>query len=72
MDARRALQLRLASKLGALDDESFGWLALALLPSAMLHGARTQVWPDGLGGFRDRERIEEIRDLANAYVKTME
>lgn len=51
-----------------LDDEAFSWLARACLQSAMLHGASTQIWPDGLGGFRDREGIERVRDLAAQYL----
>lgn len=52
-----------------LDDEGFSWLARALMKSAMLHGALTQVWPDGLGGFRDREKIEHVRALATKYIE---
>lgn len=58
----------LLGELFALDDEAFTWLLLALAPSAMLHGGHTQVWPDGLGGFRDRERIERIRKLAGQLI----
>jgi hypothetical protein len=51
----------LIALLALLDAEAFSWLLLALGASAQLRGANTQVWPDGLGGFRDRERIEAIR-----------
>lgn len=55
--------------LATLDDEAFAWLALAMLPKAMTRGGGVQVWPDGLGGFRDREKIEEIRSTCDKYVK---
>jgi hypothetical protein len=52
-----------------LDEEAFDWLVLALLPSAQLKGAHTQVWPDGLGGFRDRETLDKIRAAAAEYIR---
>jgi hypothetical protein len=58
----------LVDAIGALNNEAMAWLALSLLPSAMMHGAHTQVWPDGLGGFTDREGIERVRELAKRYV----
>lgn len=58
----------LLALLAALDDEAFNWLLLALAPSAMFHGAHTQVWPDGLGGFQNREKIEAIRAEAKRLI----
>lgn len=55
--------------LALLDDEAFSWLVLAMPPSAMLHGATCQIWPDGLGGFRDRELIEALRTEAQKWIE---
>lgn len=60
-------RLKLLLLLATMDDEAFVWLAMAMLPSAMLAGAHAQVWPDGLGGFQDRETIEAARDAAREY-----
>lgn len=64
--AARVLMQKLISE---LDDESFAWLALAVLPWATTLGGKIQIWPDGLGGFRDRERIEQIRAAAKTYLE---
>lgn len=50
-----------------MDDEAFAWLVLACLPSAMVQGTRTQIWPDGVGGFQDRKTIEAIRKAARKW-----
>lgn len=55
--------------LSTMDDEAFSWLVLALQPSAMTAGALMQVWPDGLGGFRDRKTIEATRAAAAAWLE---
>lgn len=64
-------RLKLLLLLAQLDDEAFDWLLLALLPSALLHGAHAQVWPDGLGGFSDRETIiavqAEAKELSDRH-----
>lgn len=54
--------------LAQLDDEAFSWVVRACLPSAMLHGAGTQIWPDGTGGFRDRTGINNVREAAVRYL----
>lgn len=60
---------KIAELIGSLDDEAFVWLVLAMQPKAMTIGGRAQVWPDGLGGFRDREKMETIRTLCADYMK---
>ena len=62
-------RLKLLLLLASMDDEAFSWVALALLPKAMTHGARIQIWPDGLGGFSDKETIEAARQAAKEYVE---
>jgi len=52
-----------------MDDEAFSWFVLAIPPSAMLHGGTCQIWPDGLGGFKDRKNIELLREAAQEYIK---
>lgn len=54
--------------LSEMSDEGFSWLLLACQKSAMMHGAGTQIWPDGLGGFSDREKIEELRAEAERLI----
>ena len=66
VEPRRVELLRL---LGCVDAEAFSWLVLALLPSAMLHGAAAQVWPDGTGGFKDNKTIAAIRTAAERYIQ---
>lgn len=58
--------------LRTMPDEAFTWLVLATLPSAMFHGAKAQIWPDGAGGFMKESRasIEAIRDAAKRYMDT--
>ncbi len=58
---------QIAKLIASLDDEAFSWIALALLPKAMMHGAKTQIFPDGLGGFKDREKIENLQLKVKAY-----
>jgi hypothetical protein len=54
--------------IGQLDDEAFEYLALAMLPHAMTHGAHAQIWPDGKGGFRDNADISATQQEAAAYL----
>ncbi len=64
----------LMETIAALPDEAFSWLLLALAPKAMLHGANTQVWPDGLGGFQaiSRTAIADVQAAVEAYVQALE
>lgn len=59
---------KMIEALATMDDEAFSWLVLAIPPRAMLHGATCQIWPDGLGGFQDREKIDELRTAAQAWL----
>jgi hypothetical protein len=63
-------RMRLLLALALMPDEAFSWFVLAAVPSAMLHGATAQIWPDGIGGFSDesKQAITEVRDAANAYL----
>lgn len=63
-----ATRRNIIEALATMDDEAFSWLVLAVPPSAMLHGATCQIWPDGLGGFRDREKIEALRAAAQVWI----
>jgi hypothetical protein len=54
--------------LGQLNDEAFTWIAMALQASAMTKGAGLQIFPDGMGGFIDRDKLEELRLAAVAYI----
>ena len=56
--------------LAHLNDEALVWIALALLPSAHPM-SRTPLYPDGLGGFMDRERLERLRQTATEYVTAL-
>jgi len=58
-------RLRLLLILATMPDEAFGWL----VQSIMLVPGRTNVWPDGLGGFRkeSRESITAARDAAREF-----
>ena len=72
MDRKKFLKL-----LEEMPDEGFLWLLLACQASAMTsnHGhksAKTQIWPDGLGGFQGRDIIEEVRKEAAKLIKEME
>lgn len=55
--------------LARMNDEAFAYVALAMQKSAMTGGALTQIWPDGLGGFTDRDIIEAARKAADDYLK---
>lgn len=61
-------KLKVLLALAQLDDEAFEYLVLALLPSAQLNGAYAQVWPDGVGGFRDSALIAAVRTAATEYI----
>ena len=63
-----ATRRKIIEALATMDDEAFSWLVLAMPPSAMLHGGTCQIWPDGLGGFQDREKIEALRTAAQAWI----
>lgn len=62
---------RLLKALETMPDEAFAWFVLATAPSAMLHGANNQIWPDGIGGFMHASQvaIAEVRAAADAYIK---
>lgn len=60
---------KIIEALATMDDEAFSWFVLAIPPSAMLHGGTCQIWPDGLGGFQDRETIEALRTAAQAWLR---
>jgi hypothetical protein len=55
-------RLRLLLILATMPDEAFMWL----VQSIMLVPGRANVWPDGIGGFRDESRasITAARDAA--------
>lgn len=55
---KRAELIRLLAK---MDDEGFSWVVVALAE---------RVWPDGLGGFRDRATIEATRREALRILKS--
>ena len=56
--------------LAHLNDEALIWIALALLPSAHPM-SRMPLYPDGLGGFTDRERLERLRQTATEYLTAL-
>jgi hypothetical protein len=58
------LQARIVTNLAAMDGEGFSWLAITIAGMG-----RPPIWPDGLGGFRDRERIAAVVTDAKAYVE---
>lgn len=61
---------RLLTALKAMPDEAFQWFVLATAPSAMMHGANNQIWPDGIGGFshESQKAITEVRNAADYYL----
>ena len=67
-------RLKILLILATMPDEAFNWFVLALPPKAMMHGANAQIWPDGIGGFTDESRksINEIRKVADEYIKVIE
>ncbi len=50
--------------IGSLDDEAFGWLVMTITGMG-----RPPIWPDGLGGFYDRAKIEKVRRLCKVYAE---
>jgi len=64
-------RLRILAALEAMPDEAFSWFVVACKPSAMLDGAKIQIWPDGIGGFSaaSKQSIEEVRAAAVEYFK---
>lgn len=56
--------------LGSMPDEAFGWFILACRASAMTTGANAQIWPDGMGGFREDSRaaVAALRTEAQRYI----
>lgn len=60
---------RMVTLIGGLDDEAFSWLAICCLSSQK--SMRPGLWPDGLGGFKDREAIEALREAAAKYVESV-
>lgn len=56
--------------LGAMPDEAFAWFVLATRASAMTTGANAQIWPDGMGGFREDSRaaVAALRTEAQRYI----
>lgn len=62
---------KLLKALETMPDEAFDWFVLATRQRAMMFGGNTQIWPDGIGGFRkeSQKSITEIRDAAEEYLK---
>jgi hypothetical protein len=60
----------LLAALTTMPDEAFDYFVLATAAHAMTHGARAQIWPDGIGGFTGASRasITAIRAAAAAYL----
>jgi len=60
----------LIAALATMPDEAFGWFVLACRPAAMMTGALSQIWPDGMGGFSSASRasVEAVRQAAAAYL----
>jgi len=71
---KAAARAHLMEAIKVMPDEAFGWLALACQPSAMLHGANVQIWPDGTGGFTraSRDAITAARAAAAEYINATE
>lgn len=60
----------LIAALATMPDEAFDWFVVACPTSAMAHGGRAQIWPDGIGGFsaESRASIDAVRKTADAYL----
>jgi hypothetical protein len=69
---RAEIQQQIAELLRTMPDEAFTWFVLATMPSAVFEGAKTQIWPDGAGGFmkESRESINAIREAAKRYMES--
>lgn len=65
-DPQAEARKHIGELLGSLDDEAFGWLVMTITGMG-----RPPIWPDGLGGFRDRDTIEKVRTACHAYVAAM-
>ncbi len=61
---------RILKALAEMPNEAFSWFVLAAAPSAMRHGANSQIWPDGIGGFsqESQKAIADVRAAADDYM----
>ncbi len=66
-DAQTRARQDIGRLIGSLDDEAFSWLVMTITGMG-----RPPIWPDGLGGFRDRNTIEKVRAACQAYVASMQ
>lgn len=66
VDPRAQARQHIGQLLGSLDGEAFGWLVMTITGMG-----RPPIWPEGLGGFHDREKIEQARAACRAYVESM-
>lgn len=55
-----------------LDDEAFVWIVLALQPSGTPIRGTASIFPDGVGGFHDSDKITRLRELAQVYLTQLE
>lgn len=64
---------RILKALEKMPDEAFKWFVLATAPSAEMHGANNQIWPDGIGGFTEESKksINEVRAAADEYINKL-
>lgn len=62
-------RLELGAAIASLPDEAIGWLLGQLAGST----GRGQVWPDGLGGFREESRagIARVQRAADVLLKML-
>jgi len=47
-----------------MDNEAFSWLVMCISGDR-----QPQIWPDGTGGFRDKEIIEKAKLAAKKWIK---
>jgi hypothetical protein len=73
-DRIMAAREQIVSALATMPDEAFSWFAMATQASAMTHGALTQIWPDGTGGFTaaSRAAIATVQAAAADYLKAQQ
>ena len=61
-------RLKLLLILAMMPDEAFNWLVLVLLPKVPMR--TNQIWPDGMGGFKEKSRksVKAIQEEALKYL----
>jgi hypothetical protein len=67
-DVRHMVWKAFTRSLVVCPESDFRRFIRCLLPKALTHGATHQIYPDGLGGFKDRDQLTKLQVMVEDYL----